>query len=113
VLVGGSSAELTASLAVMNASTAALLQTILSPTLAFFNLALVIRIVMTWYPDIPGNKFPWAIAYFPTEPVLAPVRFVITPVGGVDVSPIAVLFLTSFINEILLGQQGILQMLQK
>eukprot|EP00958_Prasinococcus_capsulatus_P024682 scaffold3886_cov399-Prasinococcus_capsulatus_cf.AAC.39 len=90
---------------------------------------------MTWYPDIPGNKFPWAIAYFPTEPVLAPVRFVITPVrpmnlgasrcsahrsmcgamqvGGVDVSPIAVLFLTSFINEILLGQQGILQMLQK
>lgn len=36
-----------------------------------------------------------------------------TQVGGVDVSPIVWVALLSFINEILLGPQGILNLLQR
>lgn len=38
-------------------------------------------IVMTWYPDIKDDAFPWIIVYAPTEPLLAPTRKFITPVG--------------------------------
>jgi hypothetical protein len=39
------------------------------------------RIVMTWYPNIKDDAFPWIIVYAPTEPLLAPTRKLITPVG--------------------------------
>ncbi len=63
--------------------------------------------------QIPGNKMPWAVAYKPTEPILGPTRNLIKPVGGVDISPIIWVALLSFINEILLGPQGILNLLQR
>ena len=40
---------------------------------------------MTWYPDIKDDAFPWVIVYAPTEPLLAPTRKLITPVGCVVV----------------------------
>ena len=39
---------------------------------------------MTWYPDIKDDAFPWIIVYAPTEPLLAPTRKIITPVGCVQ-----------------------------
>ncbi len=63
--------------------------------------------------QIPGNKMPWAVAYKPTEPILGPTRNLIKPVGGVDISPIIWVAILSFINEILLGPQGILNLLQR
>ena len=45
------------------------------------------RIVMTWYPNIKDDEFPWSIAYRPTEPLLAPTRLLIPPVGCVPRSP--------------------------
>ncbi len=65
------------------------------------------------YPQIDGKKLPWSIAVAPTEPVLKPTRQVIQPVGGVDVSPIVWVAFLSFVNEILLGPQGILNLLQR
>ena len=49
----------------------------------------------------------------PTEPVLGLTRRAIPPVGGVDVAPIVWVALLSFVNEILLGPQGILNLLQR
>ena len=49
----------------------------------------------------------------PTEPVLAPMRKIITPIGGVDITPIIGVATISFMNEILLGPQGILKLLQR
>ena len=47
----------------------------------------------------------------PTEPLLKPTRAMIPPVGGVDVSPIVWVMTISFMNEILLGKQGLLVLL--
>jgi YggT family protein len=50
-------------------------------------------------------------SYRPTEPFLKFVRGITPPLFGVDISPIVVYAVLSFIREICLGQQGVLTML--
>jgi YggT family protein len=71
----------------------------------------IVRIVLTWYPQVEATKFPFSLAVLPTEPLLGPTRRLIPPIGGVDISPIVWVGLISLIREILLGQQGLLTMI--
>ena len=84
---------------------------VLGPLFAVSTILFIVRIVMTWYPSVPYTKLPWVVAYAPTEPLLKPTRAMIPPVGGVDVSPIVWVMTISFMNEILLGKQGLLVLL--
>ena len=86
---------------------------ILGPVFSVSTLLFIIRIVMTWYPSVPVSRMPWVIAYLPTEPLLKPTRSLVPPVGGVDVSPIIWVGMISFMNEILLGKQGLLVLLSQ
>lgn len=67
--------------------------------------------IMVSYASVPVSRLPWVIAYLPTEPLLKPTRSLVPPVGGVDVSPIIWVGMISFMNEILLGKQGLLILL--
>ena len=100
-------------LADIDAKTAGTIAKFLGPLLTIGQLLMIVRIVLTWYPNINGGKLPWSIAVKPTEPVLAPTRKVIPIVGGLDVTPIVWVAFLSFSNEILLGPQGILNLLQR
>eukprot|EP00249_Psilotum_nudum_P025225 c29493_g1_i1 orf=171-830(+) len=100
-------------LAEIDSGTAKLIIAVLGPILAFFTLLFVVRIVMSWYPQLPVDKFPYVIAYVPTEPVLASTRRLIPAVGGVDISPVVWVAIVSFLNEALLGQQGLLVLLSQ
>ena len=84
---------------------------VLGPMFSVSTLLFIIRIVMTWYPSVPVSRLPWVVAYLPTEPLLKPTRSLVPPVGGVDVSPIIWVGMISFMNEILLGKQGLLILL--
>ncbi|MCM1985064.1 YggT family protein [Lyngbya confervoides] len=84
----------------------------LSILLGVFILLFIFRIVLTWYPQAELGKFPFVLAYFPTEPFLAPTRKLIPPLGGVDITPILWVGIVSFLREILLGQQGLLHLMQ-
>ncbi|MGD1853851.1 MAG: YggT family protein [Leptolyngbyaceae cyanobacterium] len=83
---------------------------IVGPLLAVMTLLFIFRIVLTWYPEAEANKLPFNLVYLPTEPFLIPVRKVIPPFGGVDISPIIWVALISLLREILVGQQGLLKM---
>uniref|UniRef100_A0A7S0SK33 CCB3 n=1 Tax=Mantoniella antarctica TaxID=81844 RepID=A0A7S0SK33_9CHLO len=83
----------------------------LGPFFSLSTILFIVRIVMTWYPSVPISRLPWVIAYVPTEPILKPTRKAVPPVGGVDVSPIIWVGMISFMNEILLGKQGLLILL--
>ena len=63
---------------------------------------------MTWYPKIDLNKGFWPIISWPTEPFLIITRKVVAPIGGVDITPIIWVGLTSLCRELLVGQQGLL-----
>ncbi|XWS50860.1 hypothetical protein CRYUN_Cryun12cG0125800 [Craigia yunnanensis] len=95
-------------LADLDPATAKLVIGILGPFLSAFAFLFILRIVMSWYPKLPVQKFPYVIAYAPTEPFLITTRKLIPPLGGVDVTPVVWFGLVSFVNEILLGPQGLL-----
>ncbi len=85
---------------------------VLSSLLGFYILLFIFRIVLTWYPQVELTKFPFALAVLPTEFLLSPTRKLIPPLGGVDITPIIWVGIISFIREILLGQQGLLTLMQ-
>ncbi|MEO0407673.1 MAG: YggT family protein [Cyanobacteria bacterium P01_A01_bin.135] len=78
--------------------------------LALMTLLFILRTVLTWYPQIDLNRLPFNIVAWPTEPFLIPLRKVIPPLGGVDITPIIWAGIFSLVRELLLGQQGLLTM---
>ena len=79
--------------------------------LGLMTLLFIFRIVLTWYPQVDLNKLPYSLVAWPTEPFLIPVRKVVPPIGGVDISPIIWVGIVTLLRELLVGQQGILKML--
>lgn len=83
------------------------LHLLLGLLLAAWTLAFLLRIVLTWYPQVDLNKGAWPLVAWPTEPVLSVSRRVIAPIGGVDVTPVIWVGLISLVRELLVGQQGL------
>ncbi|KAL7560021.1 hypothetical protein ACA910_013512 [Epithemia clementina (nom. ined.)] len=83
---------------------------IMDPVLNFFSFAMLARVVLSWYPKIKLSEMPWAIVALPTEPFLRIVKGVVPPAFGVDITPVFWLAISTFLHEILLGQQGLLIM---
>ncbi|QHO14506.1 hypothetical protein HN51_071860 [Arachis hypogaea] len=100
-------------LADLDPATAKLAIGFLGPFLSAFGFLFILRIVMSWYPKLPVGKFPYVIAYAPTEPLLIATRKLIPPLAGVDVTPVVWFGLLSFLNEILVGPQGLLVLLSQ
>ncbi|MFN3568228.1 MAG: YggT family protein [Caldimicrobium sp.] len=84
-----------------------LISLILSALLRIIDLALSIYIVLiiarallSWI-TLPSYHPVITLIYKVTEPVLKPFRKLIPPVGGIDVSPLVVIFLIYFLQELL------------
>ena len=84
---------------------------ILAPLFGIMIFLFIFRIVLTWYPQVDLSRFPFNIIVLPTEPLLAPIRKLVAPIGGVDISPIIWVGIFSLLREILLGQQGLIKMM--
>jgi YggT family protein len=83
---------------------------ILGPLLALMTLLFILRIVLTWYPQVNLNRLPFNLVAWPTEPFLVPLRKLVQPIGGVDITPVIWVGIFSLLREILLGQQGLITM---
>ncbi|NEQ30285.1 MAG: YggT family protein [Leptolyngbya sp. SIO4C5] len=83
---------------------------IVGPLLGLMTLLFIFRIVLTWYPQVDLNRLPYNLVAWPTEPFLIPVRKLVPPIGGVDISPVIWVAITSLLRELLVGQQGLLKM---
>jgi YggT family protein len=88
-----------------------LLHLTLGLVLAAWTLLFLARLVLTWYPQIETNQGWWGWLGALTEPLLAPTRALIQPIGGVDVSPVIWVGLVSLVRELLVGQQGLVTQL--
>ncbi len=84
---------------------------ILSPLLGLTIFLFIFRIILTWYPQLDLNRFPFNLVAWPTEPFLVPMRKMVPPIGGVDITPIIWVGIFSLLREILVGQQGLLIMM--
>jgi YggT family protein len=88
----------------------AILSLALGLLLGLMTVLFIFRIVLTWYPQVDLNRFPWSAIAIPTEPLLIPARKIIPPIGGVDISPILWVGICTLLREVLLGQQGLITM---
>ncbi len=79
--------------------------------LAAWTLLFLFRIVLTWYPQVDLSRGPMRLLNLATEPLLAPTRRLIQPIGGVDVTPVVWVGLISLLRELAVGQQGLLTQL--
>lgn len=61
---------------------------------------IIIRALMSWLMPGGGNQLLRALGDI-TEPLLAPIRRLLPPVGGIDFSPIVVLILLQILNYVL------------
>ena len=95
----------------MTANNIHIIDIIVSLVLVVMTFLFIFRIVLTWYPQVESQKFPFSIVVAPTEPFLAPSRKLIPPIGGVDITPIVWVGIISLIREVLVGQQGLITML--
>ncbi len=82
----------------------------LSILFSLMTVLFIFRIILTWYPQVELTKMPWRLVALPTEPLLAPTRKLIPPLGGVDITPVLWVGVFTLLREMLLGQQGILTM---
>lgn len=53
-------------LAGLDSQSAGALSGVLKPVLTLSSMLMIVRIVMSWYPEIDGKALPWSIAYTPT-----------------------------------------------
>ncbi|MGQ0804102.1 MAG: YggT family protein [Actinomycetota bacterium] len=73
--------------------------------LIVYMIVLGARAVLSWFPVRPGTAMAsvGAVLRDVTEPVLAPVRRVIPPIGMIDISFMVVFFVLYLLLQILCG----------
>lgn len=84
----------------LNALLRALIQTI-DLVLSIYVWLIIARAIISWVNPNPYHPVV-RFLYRTTEPVLRIVRRVIPPIYGLDLSPVAVIFLIHLIRELLL-----------
>ena len=73
----------------------------LSILLTILIWAILIRVLLSWIPNLDrGHPAVQLLAQI-TDPVLEPARRIIPPIGGIDISPIVVLLLLRLLQELL------------
>jgi YggT family protein len=68
--------------------------------LQVLSLAILIRILLSWFPVDPSNPII-RVLFEITEPILAPFRRVIPRIGMFDLSPLAALLVIQFLQQAL------------
>jgi len=69
------------------------------------NIAILIRVFLSWMPINPGNRFARFIIGI-TEPIMGPIRRLVPSIGGLDISPIIALLIVSVAERVLLTLSG-------
>lgn len=74
---------------------------LLANVIEIYTFVLLIRILMSWIPNLdPSNQIVQMIVQV-TDPVLEPARRLIPPIGMIDISPIVVFIAFGIIQQLL------------
>ena len=60
-----------------------------------------IRVILSWFPHNPYQPLIKLI-YQISNPILNPIRNFVSPIGGIDISPIIAIFMIQLIKNIIL-----------
>jgi YggT family protein len=67
---------------------------------SIFDVLIFARVLLSWIPigDNPTLRSIAGVIYAATEPILAPIRRILPPMGGLDLSPIVAMVLLQVIS---------------
>jgi YggT family protein len=80
-----------------------LLATTLSTFLQIYVALMIIRVLLSWFPNINWYDPPFSILSQLTDPYLNLFRSIIPPLGGIDFSPMIAFFVLQFGSQLLIG----------
>ncbi len=78
-----------------------LLITTLATFIQIYNVLLIIRVLLTWFPNIDLYSQPFAALTQITDPYLNLFRSIIPPLGGMDFSPILAFLVLTLVGDFL------------
>ena len=72
--------------------------------LTFYNLLILIRVLLSWFPSINWYLQPYNWLAKSTDPVLNIFRGIIPPIGGMlDISPVLAILLLQLVGSLVIG----------
>lgn len=74
---------------------------ILSQTLSIYSLMLIVRVLLTWFPNVDWSNPIFSTLRQLTDPYLNIFRSIIPSFGGMDFSPMLAIIALSFIQQAL------------
>lgn len=84
----------------------AVLATFVQLLITVYLLLILARVLLSWtnpMGGLGGGSGLTAFVYQATEPILAPIRRVLPPTGGVDWSPLIAMFILGALRQIVVG----------
>ncbi|WP_228054858.1 YggT family protein [Gloeocapsopsis crepidinum] len=83
-----------------------LLTSTLVTFITIYTYILIIRVLLTWFPNIDWYSQPFAAISQITDPYLNLFRSFIPPLGGIDISPILAILLLQVAGSLIGGLPG-------
>ncbi len=77
----------------------------LSILITVLTWAILIRVLLSWIPNLSRDNPLVQLLMQITDPVMEPARRLIPPVGGMDFSPIVVILVLQFLGRMLMSLQ--------
>ena len=74
---------------------------LLARVLQIYTFVLLIRILITWIPNLDPHHPIVQLLFQVTDPVLEPARKLIPPIGMIDISPIVVFIALGILQDLL------------
>lgn len=71
----------------------------LNTFVTIYSALLIIRILLTWFPQVNWYNQPFAALSQITDPYLNLFRSIIPPLGGIDFSPMVAILLLQFLGN--------------
>jgi YggT family protein len=68
-----------------------------------FYILLIVRVVLSWLPGLGQDHPAVDFVYRATSPLLAPIRRVMPPVGGLDLSPLVAILLLTLVQSLVMS----------
>lgn len=74
---------------------------ILLTILNIYSFILLIRVLMTWIPNLPHDNPIVNFFFQVTEPLLKPIRNMLPPQSGIDFSPLVLFLIISVLSQMI------------
>ena len=76
---------------------------VLSQTLQIYSLVLIVRVLLSWFPNLDWSNPVLSTVSSITDPYLNAFRGLIPPLGGIDISAILAFLALNLLQQLLLS----------